>query len=662
MSGSPAQRLGGLRAAVPVAVARAVVPELDDDGWAALVEDGVVLQQGDTVQVHPLHYTSADPAPLVDALRAHCGAQVASEDVEIELLRLECAAGDPTPAALARLVRRAVRRGTAARVASRVIDLGLLSALADLDRARVLRLLVEGGHAAMAEALVEPEHAPLRARAHVRSGEPTAALALLDGAEGAEAALVRGQALLNLGRSADARAVLPTEPIEDPDLDLERVVLTAVALVEAGRADEADELLTEVEPQDAVEAMHVQMVRARLALRLGRLDTAARHVEALRERLADDPAPSLRAAAEFVDALIAFYAGNHARLQAQLRRLEDLGLVGTTTVWAHARAVEALARSAWDEVEGLLAEAGSGNAYGIATMRAWVALQRGRLDEARAHLDSTRGQSALFQDEVRWLRRVLAHQLGEPVPEAGPPSACATIRIVDAVLDGKLALEAGDAVAARAHAANARSQIEEHGVGVRRADVLLLEADIAARTGDMDAARTALALARRVLPHPDAPQARLVKAADAVVRGSIVDADDLETWRALPDPAALAILEGDAFRPWRREEGLRVGRDGAWFRLPGADPVTLANRRAQARILDALARARVDGARLTLEELVAEGWPDERIVPTAAHNRVHVALTGLRRVGLGTWIVRDARGYGLDADRPVVRVDRLDEP
>ncbi|MFO0548513.1 MAG: tetratricopeptide repeat protein [Polyangiaceae bacterium] len=119
---------------------------------------------------------------------------------------------------------------------------------------------------------------------------------------------------------------------------------------------------------------------------------------------------------------------------------------------------------------------------------------------------------------------------------------------------------------------------------------------------------------------------------------------------------ALRILE----RAEARRDGLAEGeppfvvRKGARaFRLPHAtSDVDLSKRVPLQRILLALAERRVSapGETMDLYEIIAAGWPGERIAERAAHNRVHVALTTLRKLGLRDHLVSEAGGYLL---RPV---------
>lgn len=93
-----------------------------------------------------------------------------------------------------------------------------------------------------------------------------------------------------------------------------------------------------------------------------------------------------------------------------------------------------------------------------------------------------------------------------------------------------------------------------------------------------------------------------------------------------------------------------VARDARWLRAPGEESVSLADRRALVRVLRALVDARVErpGRSLEVEEIVAIAWAGQRLVGDSGPHRVHVAVSTLRRLGLGEALARDDRGYLLD--------------
>jgi len=116
---------------------------------------------------------------------------------------------------------------------------------------------------------------------------------------------------------------------------------------------------------------------------------------------------------------------------------------------------------------------------------------------------------------------------------------------------------------------------------------------------------------------------------------------------------ALRLALGSA-RP--KGAALIVRAGAAAFRLPGAsEDVDVSRRQPLRRLVAALARRRVDapGESVALEELIEAGWPGERVRHEAAVNRVHVALTTLRKLGLRELLVSGEHGYLLSPAVPV---------
>jgi len=101
---------------------------------------------------------------------------------------------------------------------------------------------------------------------------------------------------------------------------------------------------------------------------------------------------------------------------------------------------------------------------------------------------------------------------------------------------------------------------------------------------------------------------------------------------------------------------LVVGPEAAWFTLPGGTTQDLEGRRVLRRLLLCLVEnhreARGEG--VSLDTLRDAGWPGEAVMHASAVNRVHVALTELRRRGLKPWLIHRQGRYLLD---PALRVD-----
>jgi hypothetical protein len=118
------------------------------------------------------------------------------------------------------------------------------------------------------------------------------------------------------------------------------------------------------------------------------------------------------------------------------------------------------------------------------------------------------------------------------------------------------------------------------------------------------------------------------------------------------DPAA------EALRMQVAQGGLVVCELGLWFRTPEGELVSVERWRPLQRLLARLAGQRVTapGQPLSVEELIAAGWPGERMLPKAGATRVYSAVASLRRLGLREVLVRDGRGYLLDSGVPLARV------
>lgn len=106
---------------------------------------------------------------------------------------------------------------------------------------------------------------------------------------------------------------------------------------------------------------------------------------------------------------------------------------------------------------------------------------------------------------------------------------------------------------------------------------------------------------------------------------------------------------------------LLLHRDIRWFVLPGGQAVDCGRHKLLRRLLYSLATARLrhPGQALARMELMAAGWPDERILPRAAANRMHVALFRLRRMGLGGWLEHVTDGWRLS---PELDIEVSDAP
>ena len=57
---------------------------------------------------------------------------------------------------------------------------------------------------------------------------------------------------------------------------------------------------------------------------------------------------------------------------------------------------------------------------------------------------------------------------------------------------------------------------------------------------------------------------------------------------------------------------------------------------------------------LSADEVLAAGWPGEKLIARAASSRVHTALWTLRKLGLGEVLLTAADGYLLDPGVAIV--------
>jgi predicted ATPase len=104
------------------------------------------------------------------------------------------------------------------------------------------------------------------------------------------------------------------------------------------------------------------------------------------------------------------------------------------------------------------------------------------------------------------------------------------------------------------------------------------------------------------------------------------------------------------------DETLEIDRDRRWIRIPGRVRwVRFGRQTVPWRLLLELceARLRAPGQPISAEALIAAGWPGQSLLPTAAQNRLHVAVNSLRKLGLRQLIVTRDDGYLLT---PSVRV------
>lgn len=113
---------------------------------------------------------------------------------------------------------------------------------------------------------------------------------------------------------------------------------------------------------------------------------------------------------------------------------------------------------------------------------------------------------------------------------------------------------------------------------------------------------------------------------------------------------------------WRGQHApppLVIAARARWFQVRGGPVVFLDRMRAPRLLLEALARERHrwPGRAIPIDDLVARGWPDERVLRSAGVCRVYVAVAALRKLGMRRILQRAPGGYLLDPDVPILCID-----
>lgn len=431
--------------------------------------------------------------------------------------------------------------------------------------------------------------------------------------------------------------------------------------------------------------------RARAHLRRGSLTDAMRDLDAASELGHGDGALEARLLLDRADVHQAQGALDEAR--AALERAAELA-DGARDRLTQARVARSL--GLLDHAQGRLVQAWTAYERAMTAFRAigdrpseaavWqdygsLRLQQGRLDEARAHYEQALSIARDVGDQ-RTIGLILGN-LGILEQEHGRLEVAGNrfaealgifARLGDRLLQGHLLGYVAALCFEESHPDEARERYEDalalvRDVGDPRSEGVFLagRGAVDATLGRHDAANEAFTQAAARLAEVGDPG--LFAALD-LHRGQLDAArGDWEAARARLD-----AFEGDdtrqkllrasddlrfALRMLKRavvSRALVVAEDGTWFRTPGGERVDLATRDALRRIVAVLARRRQDapGDPMPIEEIQQAGWPGERILAEAAGNRVGVALTSLRKLGLRDVLIRKGEGYLFDPDVPMV--------
>lgn len=109
-----------------------------------------------------------------------------------------------------------------------------------------------------------------------------------------------------------------------------------------------------------------------------------------------------------------------------------------------------------------------------------------------------------------------------------------------------------------------------------------------------------------------------------------------------------------------RGGALVVSPDGRWCRLPDGREVMFQRARALRLMMLRLVeeRVRAPGHALSIAALFESGWPGERASPEAAHNRVYVGVSRLRKLGFQGLLLSRDDGFLLDPAVGTYRAER----
>jgi predicted ATPase len=124
-----------------------------------------------------------------------------------------------------------------------------------------------------------------------------------------------------------------------------------------------------------------------------------------------------------------------------------------------------------------------------------------------------------------------------------------------------------------------------------------------------------------------------------------------------PTRARVRALDDTGDHPAHGPAALVVGPESRWMMPPRGERIDLVRYGPARRVLDRLVTARLTdrGAALSPDDLIAAGWPGERMRHSAGLLRVYSVVRRLRRLGLEPLLVTRDDGYLLDPDATVER-------
>jgi predicted ATPase/Tfp pilus assembly protein PilF len=459
----------------------------------------------------------------------------------------------------------------------------------------------------------------------------------------ARARLVRGDPS---GAEADVAAALEAASRSKDDAARARALESRARLeVERGRSEEARATIEEaislhVAARDRAGEATATTLSASIHFKQGHLDTARETYERALALLGDT-GDQVGAMSVFGNlAIIDHWQGRDERAQRHYREALDLAVtLGDRREEGVVRINLALllgdegkddeARTEFEKALAIQREGGHrqfvGNTIGSLGS---LDLVLGRPAEARSK----------FEEAL-----VLFRQLGNPRYEA------ATYRYL-----GTVDLDEGKIDEALLHLEKAQSLAQASGdllgfvLGPLGATLALL--------GRIEDAERVFAEARASLEKRGEPRAfvllEIFEAFLDVARGDTVrakEALDRARERRLASDARVAarLLASAIERATQKEPLLEIGEEARWFQVGGGARVDLSRRKALRLVLARLAEAQrtAPGRGVPLDEIVAAGWPGERITAEAAASRGYTAIKTLREMGLEDVLLRRDDGY-----------------
>ena len=125
-------------------------------------------------------------------------------------------------------------------------------------------------------------------------------------------------------------------------------------------------------------------------------------------------------------------------------------------------------------------------------------------------------------------------------------------------------------------------------------------------------------------------------------------------WRRLSDAQRQEI---EAMTRDPHGEALCVAYDMSMMRLPKGEWAEVGNRRNVQRLLELLVAAHQQRRACPEDEIISALWPEERIQPEAAANRLYNAVALLRATGIKPWLHKREEGYTLEESLRVITLD-----